>query len=527
MHELQAKSKTVDRLFDLKTTLTFLLLSFAYFADLLMRASGKPFWFDELFTVYLCRLPALSSTLTAVRHGADFNPPLFYVLTRGAQTIFGQGAVAIRLPEIIGVWVFGASLFLFVARRLGRTAGLIAALFPFFTLARYYAYEARPHGITLGWCGLMLVCWQQIVDGRCRGAYAHLWNIGFAAAMLASVLTHVYAIYLLGPFFLVEGFTYYRNRKLHWGVVVGLMFSVAVALPLYIPMMRTYRQVFGVEKPDYLHVAGTTLSFVSQTVGDAIYLIFLFLLLIALAIYLRSKQAWQQPASSNGFLDLELLLAASFLALPFPGYINAILNSVPIFSRYFLSYLAGVAILLAYASSSLRVSYNLQKGFAYLLVLLMSADVCIVGMHAYRHKADHLVEPSSSLVLTTFSKSGEQVLLENLKPDIPVIDLDKLGALSLYYYAEPAMQTRIHFASKVRTDFFSESYILLADWAHLDLETVELRSFLAGHNHFYVVSSHGKEFGACTDCLRTFIEAGYSLRSSGFADQLELDEFSK
>ena len=33
-------------------------------------------------------------------------------------------------------------------------AGFIAGTFPFFTLAQYYAYEARAHGIVLGWCGL-------------------------------------------------------------------------------------------------------------------------------------------------------------------------------------------------------------------------------------------------------------------------------------------------------------------------------------------------------------------------------------
>ena len=118
-------------------------VSTVYFADLFLRASQKCFWFDELFTMYLCRLPNFKSTWTAVTHGADFNPPVFYLLTRGAQRLFGEGLIASRLPALLGVWLFGVCLFVFVARRAGVVSGSIAGLFPFFTLVQFYAYEAQ------------------------------------------------------------------------------------------------------------------------------------------------------------------------------------------------------------------------------------------------------------------------------------------------------------------------------------------------------------------------------------------------
>ena len=130
------------------------LFSVLYFADIFLKASRKCFWFDELFTTYLCRLPSFKATWTAVQHGADFNPPMLYLLTRGAQWLFGEGLIATRLPAMVGFWVFSVCLFLFVSRRAGVVSGFIAGMFPFFTLAQYYAYEARAHGIVLGWCGL-------------------------------------------------------------------------------------------------------------------------------------------------------------------------------------------------------------------------------------------------------------------------------------------------------------------------------------------------------------------------------------
>ena len=144
-----------------------LLISALYFADTLLRASLKTFWYDELVTVYLCKLPTFGATWAAVLHGgADLNPPLLYLLTRWSQYLFGEGLISTRLPEILGFWLFTLCLYSFASRRLGQLRGAIAALFPVFTLAHYYAYEARPHGILLGSFGLMMLCWQRAREGR-------------------------------------------------------------------------------------------------------------------------------------------------------------------------------------------------------------------------------------------------------------------------------------------------------------------------------------------------------------------------
>ncbi len=183
------------------TVACIVLVSLLYFADMALRASHKCFWFDELYTVSLCRLPDLSSTWAAVTHGVDFNPPLLYVFTRGVQWMFGEGLIVTRLPAMIGVWIFCLCLFFFVTRRAGVIAGFIAGAFPFFTLVQYYAYEARSHGVSLAWCGLALVCWQ-----RRKEEASGIWLAGFGLSFLGALLTHVYAVYLVIPFVVVEVF---------------------------------------------------------------------------------------------------------------------------------------------------------------------------------------------------------------------------------------------------------------------------------------------------------------------------------
>src|SRR4051794_18078178 len=85
--------------------IVFLLISALYFVDTFLRATLKTFWYDELFTVYLCRLPTFHATWAAVLNGTDLNPPLFYLMTRWAQHWSGEGLIATRLPAIIGFWI--------------------------------------------------------------------------------------------------------------------------------------------------------------------------------------------------------------------------------------------------------------------------------------------------------------------------------------------------------------------------------------------------------------------------------------
>ena len=62
-------------------------------------------WFDEVYTDYMCRLPDLAAVWSALKEGADFNPPLFYIATRASLSALGGGLLGIRLPAVVGFLV--------------------------------------------------------------------------------------------------------------------------------------------------------------------------------------------------------------------------------------------------------------------------------------------------------------------------------------------------------------------------------------------------------------------------------------
>ena len=81
-----------------------------------LRQAGSAFGSMSFLPLTSAVSPTLGALGRPSLHGADFNPPLFYLLTRTAQGLFGEGLdcdATTRDRE--GVWLFGVCLFLFVA----------------------------------------------------------------------------------------------------------------------------------------------------------------------------------------------------------------------------------------------------------------------------------------------------------------------------------------------------------------------------------------------------------------------------
>ncbi len=146
------------------TFLVPLLVSLFYSVDICLRASEKFFWYDELFTVYFAQLAECTCFGQRSRIGIDFNPPLFYWLTRACNSLFGNGLVAMRLPEIVGFWIFSLSLFRFVQSApecwpgLPRCCSRLSQR-PITTPTK----RARMEWCS-GFCGLAIVCWQVAME---------------------------------------------------------------------------------------------------------------------------------------------------------------------------------------------------------------------------------------------------------------------------------------------------------------------------------------------------------------------------
>ena len=484
------------------------VVSTVYFADLFLKASQKCFWYDELFTVYLCRLPSFKNTWMAVADGADFNPPLFYLLTRGAQRIFGGGLIATRLPAMFGFWLFAVCLFFFVARRAGIVSGFIAGVFPFFTLAQYYAYEARAHGIVLGWCGLALVCWQRNAEGRAR----YFWLAGFGLSLLGALLTHVYAVYLLVPFAVVEIYNLIDKKRPNWGNLAVMALALAsVTLTVYLPLFRVYRTTVPMNFKASSY--GSFGRFLIDVIGPATVILFLFLLISA-ANAMRGNRRAHAAASMPA---REMVLAAGFACIPLAGVIGGQISHGPFFDRYFLSSVAGYAIFAGFASSRRHLDAWTARALALCMFLLMSADLGATIYLRMRHRI-LIFEPSVGLRLGT-TPSEPMAMYDTLSTANSGLDILVLSDLEYIYffrYASPSVVSHLYFGAPT-SDLFLSAYERLAKGARIDLKLTSFDPFLATRNRFLLYESGNSahiENNSHIEAVQAIARAGYRVKSA-------------
>jgi hypothetical protein len=477
------------------------VVSSVYFADIFLKASRKCFWFDELFTVYLCRLPTFGDTWTAIRHASDFNPPLFYLLERESQRLFGQGLIATRLPSAIGVWLFCICLFFFVARRAGAICGFIAGAFPFFTLIQYYAYEARAHGIVLGWCGLALVCWQRSAAGALR----YVWLAGFALSLLGALLTHVYAVYLLVPFALVELYNLVSRKRPDWGIlaVMALAFT-SVTLAVTLPLVRYYRA--AAIPANYFPASHDLVQqFLLHAVGPAVGILIIWLLLAAL----DGRQPLPRADTAVVIPRREIVLAIGFACIPVVGLLGCKLSHGPFLDRYFLASIAGDSIVLAIATSRLKNSW-IRAIFAGCLFCFMLADLVTTIYLANKDRV-MLFEPSTNLRLST-DPARPMALYEKLsseKRDLDVMVLPSLEYIYFFEYAPLSVRSHLYFGAPTG-DVNLGGYERLGKWGGSNFKLTAFEPFFATHKRFLLYEGQN---GNPPAVMQAIARAGYRLTS--------------
>jgi hypothetical protein len=198
-----------------------------------MAAAHRPFWYDELITWYISRMPDLAAMWATIRSGAESNMVMLHLFTKASHQIFGTGYLATRLPELLGFWIMMLGIYAFLRRRLPLTYALIGMLFPVATLAWQYAFEARAYGILLGCAGVTLAAWQSATDGGNR----NLSLLAIALCMIVAMASHPFAGLVMAPLSLGELVRTVERRRIDW--------PVWAALCAGLPIIAVYPLVLG------------------------------------------------------------------------------------------------------------------------------------------------------------------------------------------------------------------------------------------------------------------------------------------
>jgi hypothetical protein len=427
----------VDRFADwMQASAGFLviLVAWVYVVATAMRAQHFAFWYDELLTVYICRLPRLADVWHALRAGLDLNPPFQYVAVRAAQSVFGQGQLATRLPVLTAFLAMSLFLFLYLRRRVHVGWALTAMLFPWMTDAYRFAMDARPYGIVLGAAGAALYFWSRATESD-RPIWA---PVGLGLSLMVALATHCYGVMLAVPLAAGEAVRLWRRRRPDW----LLWSSMAVgAWPIVMyPALMAANPASPVQKSSPFHVSLWTAP---ETYNELLQPAF-WVLLFVLAISLAGPRREAREKSSVPFHELAVLMG--FAAIPLFAVALSAITTGTYSLRYGVPGVIGIAGLLAWACA--RMSANPARSGAISALVLMAV---FTGQFAKQlWSATRQESPRREVVRVTSPPpaetlgdvAGYPLLSLASGSNLPIAVADGLAFLTLDYYGNDALRAR-------------------------------------------------------------------------------------
>ncbi len=281
------------------------LLALFYFVTSIQIAAHRFFWFDELFTLYIARLPHVSTIWSALGNGVDALPPAYYVVVRLFDSLFGPGDIAARIPSMLAMAI-GLCVIFDCARRLtDGLHGLIALSVATCSFLPYYGFEARSYGVYFMFAALALWAWTN--ESLSRNAQAVLFGLSF----FGGECFHYYFGMCLLPFVLWELLRWKPGHRPSLKILAGLLGGVTPVV-IFSPLILSFSRKFAGgywNRPSFPELR----AIFSQLFPDGLFLLSLIMIWIVLSRHDEEKEIVLEPMPSAeviGWLSL---------AIPFGG----------------------------------------------------------------------------------------------------------------------------------------------------------------------------------------------------------------
>lgn len=472
----------------------------------LCQALTRPLWFDEIDTFILIRLQPMSRMWTALKHGADGQPPGFYLAERFAVAFAANENLAFRWLSMFAFSVTLVCLFLLVRRRAGGAAGVVCAAIPLSTiLFDNFATEARPYSLVVGCIALALLCYQHAPAAR--------WMIlmGFSLALAQSF--HYYAFFAFLPFMVAEAIWFLERREWRWRVWIALSFGFVPLLAFW-PLLANAKAIYGQHfwsPPTWdMAVNSYSLFLMDSRLASWVILGASAVAVLGTALYGGRTATSNQRASdqalerSPGTSLQEPMMVLTFLALPFLGLAATRIAHGGLVPKYVLSTILGFPLAGGYIFSTWK---------RWRPALVAVGAFLIFGGFVFYH--ERIFWSQNNWKFSSPAPAAESFVALAGHPDLPVVVSDSHEFMLLSHYASPAWKARfVLLADGPQAVIYTGSdnadiqLSILAQY--FPLPVYDFRSFVAQHPTFLLYSSNG---GQDADWWpRRFKNDGYTLR---------------
>jgi hypothetical protein len=450
---------------------TALGISVLYFAVTLALSSIKLIWLDEFITLYISRLGNVHSILNALSRGADPNPPLTYLLVIASRKLFGEGALALRLPGMVASWAGLVALYAFLRRRVPPVYAAAGALFFMATAAFDYSFEGRSYALVLGFCALSLLAWQRAVEGIHKS-----WSaVGLALALAAGLASNYFAVLAFFPIAAGELLRDVRLRKVEWRVWLAMAVA-GLTLLAYLPLIHKAVVTFSPYAWNKVRLGAIADSYLEMVE----WILWPALVVLGMGIISWYKK---KPSSRPRVLPQHEALAAFLLmSYPFIAYVIARIHGGMLSPRFVIPMCYGFAIAVT------ATAYRLFGKRAWAGLVLVAT---LLGWVFSREGVVARMYYDQRLALNR--------IIDTLPATSAIAVTDSLLILPLHYYAPPAIASHIFFPVDFdairqykKEDSPEQNLWNGRDWIY-PVPIVPLSAFASSHDS-YVLAAPGSNW---------------------------------
>lgn len=431
---------------------------------------------DEVWTWLVTELPGWSGIWKGLAGGADFHPPLHYMLAQSGRSLLDGSLFGFRLSSLFGFWFFSICLFAFVRRRCGAVFAAIAMLAPFAAAAQHMPYLARGYALMLGFNALAMLCWQRCAAGGLRP----LALAGLGIGIFLGVASHYYGVLIVACLAVAEiargreRGTFDKAVWLAMGAGVG---ALAALWPFIEPASRHASDFWATPSLKALLTVYQYLLF--EAVSPAVYA---FLAILLLDRILGRQAAVEREPGGNPVPASEYVLALALALLPFIafGLAKAVTNAFAV--QYVLPTIAGVALCFVFHGSE-RLARRELAG----LVLFS----CFFGWFAIQQR--YLLLRGRELAAQPSLAFPSDVNFDSIDPErkLAIVASNRVDYLQFVHYWPAEYSRRLYVLAPDNGP--PDHLEALARWS--DLRVRKYREFVAAHRRFLVYGTGGEPGG--------------------------------
>jgi fumarate reductase subunit D len=447
-----------------------------------LKAFYKPFWLDEIMGVLIAKLPRSSDIWEVCKSGADNQPALYHYAMRASLRLFGNDALGMRMPSLLGYIFFCFCVYWFVSRRSSPLYGLVAMLFPSLTASWYYATEGRPYALLLACAGLGVVSWQSIVMQRRRG----LMLGALALSLLCALNLHYYAVLLVIPFAIAESVRTYCRRKLDPAVWVALLAPLMVLL-IYVPVLQASRVNSGIPTAYFAKasLSESLWTFAQEFLGRSIVaLVCLAGLYFSVQIFrTQSEGEYVGHTLRRAEFIPEASLVLGFTCFPVFAVALSRFGTHIFFTRYAIAGVLGLAALIGLAASLAFINRK-APGLALACIFIV---LVVHDQRQYDLPLISIMRDAPASVRT------EQRIPETVtKDELPIAVTNPDDFMQFVYYGSPNLQKRVVYVSSEVSALHYLGYtfherMMIGSAPYFGTQVIDYATFIHAHQSFYVL----------------------------------------